>query len=117
MGCRGGELTTDDIDILENNKHICDHIKENWKLYVHMADKAPSFCTDDEGEEFQVSDIICVIEVGVKGNSIKTNLKTAIRKSELDPDRFKTIVARAIYNSPKKCSKTINKILNRCRGE
>jgi hypothetical protein len=116
MGCRGGELNGDEIDILTNNIPICEHIKKNWKLYIDWADRSVSFGVDNEGDSIQVRDLLKIIESAVAGTAAKTKLNDAVLRSKLEKKDFISIVARTAYESPRQCPDTIKQFLKECTG-
>jgi hypothetical protein len=117
MGCRGGELGGDEIDIIMTNEPICEHIKENWGHYTHWADKAAAFCAENEGDTLQVKDVLSIIERTVVGFAAKTGLNAAVRKSSIPKKDFISMVACAVYESPKECSNALMLMHKKCKGK
>ena len=118
MGCRGGELDGDQIDILTTNDAICGHIKTHWFHYKKWADRALKFGIENEGDKLQTKDLIKILENVVTGFAPKTGLNYAVRMAKpLTKKDFVSIVARAIYESPQQCPENITMLLKKCRGE
>lgn len=117
MGCRGGELSGEEVDILTGNKAICEHLRKNWKHYTDWADRAVSFGVDNEGDKIQVKDLLRIIESAIASTSPKTGLRAAIQSSTINDKQFISIIARATFYSPQECPESIKKLLRKCTGD
>jgi hypothetical protein len=114
MGCRGGELTPDEAEKLENNEALCSHIKKNWEHYTDLADRAVIFCFQD-GEPFHKEDVLSILKDAIIATRLKTGLSQSIKKSRLKQEKFVSLVARTVYESADPCSKAVMELLKKCR--
>lgn len=116
MGCRGGELSGNDVDILTTNEAICEHLQKHWTYYTDWADRAVRFGVDNQGAAVPSADVIRFIENAVNATAASTHLNQTVRRSRLSPHEVVYLIARTVYRSPKECSNAVKGLINTCRG-
>ena len=115
MGCRGGELIPEEVEEVENNEALCNHIKKNWKHYTTWANKATSFCVHDGKESFHKKYVLSIFEKAIVATSLDTGLSKDVQKSKIKKDKFVYLVARTVFKSSEPCSEATMELLVKCR--